>query len=199
MRDIVHKTTTAAKSIMFLLLNFMEYLLTPEIQELSDGDVKIIPYSNKYLSSVIDLWRTAGFFSNTYKFLLRLFGNRLCFVLVNRNNEFLGFICFYFRFEDLKSRRIHDAISSINSDLKGRGYGGFLSKSAFDSFKRSKWIRGISVRYTVSNEATKRILLRYGFKVIDRYFDKVEGEEREYAVYDFYPLNRLCYRRRNSS
>ena len=137
MRDILHKTITAAKSIMFLLLNSIEYLLTPKIRELSNGDLKIIAYNNEYLGDVINLWRTAGFFSNTYKSLLRLFGNRLCFVLVNRNNEFLGFICFYYRFEDLKSRRIHAALAGLDVNLKGKGHGSFLYKSAFDSFRKS--------------------------------------------------------------
>jgi hypothetical protein len=37
----------------------------------------------------------------------------------------------------------------------------------------------------VSNEPPRRILMKYGFNVVNRYFDKIEGEEREYAVYDF--------------
>ena len=185
MRDILHKTISVAKSIMFLLLNSIEYLLTPKIDEVSDGDLKIFAYNNEYLGDVINLWRTAGFFSSTYRFFLRLFGNRLCFLLLNRNNEFLGFYCFYYRFEDLRTRRIHAAILGFNPNFRGKGYGNFLAKSAYDSLKKSKWIRGIGTKYTISNEASKKIHFKNGFKVIDSDFDKVEGEEREYAVYDF--------------
>jgi ribosomal protein S18 acetylase RimI-like enzyme len=185
MKGILNKIVSAAKSIMFLLLNSIEYLLTPEIDELSDGELKVIAFDNEYLGDVIDLWRTTGFFSITYKFLLRLCGNRLCFILVNRNKKFLGFICFYYRFEDIKSRRIHAAVACLDINLKRKGYGRFLYKSAFDSFRKSRWIRGISAKYTVSNEPPRRILMKYGFNVVNRYFDKIEGEEREYAVYDF--------------
>jgi RimJ/RimL family protein N-acetyltransferase len=185
MKDILHKTISAAKSIMFLLLNSIEYLSTPEIDELSNGNLKIIAYNNKYLGDVINLWRTAGYFSNTYKSFLRLFGNRFCFLLLNGNNELLGFFCFYYRFEDLGKRRIHAALKIIDPKVRGKGYGGFLHKSAFNIFGKTKWIRGISASYAVSDEATRRTLQKYGYKFVDRHFDTVLDKEMEDVVYDF--------------
>ncbi len=186
MKDILHKTIGAAKSIMFLLLNSVEYLLTPKIDELSDGDLKVVAYHNEYLASVINLWKTAGYFSKTYKSFLRLFGNRLCLLLLNGNNELLGFFCFYYRLEDLGKRRIHAALKIIDPKVRGKGYGGFLHKSAFNVFGKTRWIQGISASYAVSDEASRKTLQKYGYKFVKRHFDTVLGKEMEDVVYDFH-------------
>jgi L-amino acid N-acyltransferase YncA len=70
----------------------------------------------------------------------------------------------------------------IDSKYRGYGYGTLLFISAWDSFSKGKWIRGVSAKYETSNPASCKLHEKAGFKVIKKYFDENREEEKVYAV-----------------
>lgn len=94
----------------------------------------------------------------------------------------MGFAFFYFNLDDFKNHRIHLALIAISPYYRGNGYGTQLAKYAWDSFRRVKWLKGISTRYSLNNAASRRIHEAYGFRPVIKYYDERLGEERVYAV-----------------
>lgn len=174
----------------FFVVNFIGSLLIPKIEEIQFRDARIIPYNKRYLTDLIDIRNSwgEGSFSKTDEYLLKFFGKKTCFLMIDKNEELMGYSYFYFHFDDLKKHRIHFAFGGVKAKFRGRGYGGFLFKLTWNSFKKTKWIRGISSRYTLSNIPSRKLHEEIGFKTIKKYFDNNLKKERIYAVYDFYRI-----------
>lgn len=182
---MIHATSACGKALSFLLLNSIAYLWTPPLCRSQLGENDIIPYQARYRQDVIDLWTIDGDFSPTYKLFLAFLGRKFCFLLVDRNNRLLGFICFYYRFRDLGKRHIHAAFKIIAPEERGKGYASLLHRTAFATFRRSRWIHGVSATYAVNNEVSRKSMQNYGYRVVRRYFEHGSGTEKEDAVYDF--------------
>ena len=60
-----------------------------------------------------------------------------------------------------------------------------IVSTIWNLFKKTKWIRGISARYTMSNTPYRRLHGKIGFNILKKYFDENLKEERVYAVYDW--------------
>jgi len=132
---------------------------------------------------MIKIWNSfeEAHFGKIQKLLLMFFGKKTCFVMV-KDEKPIGFIFFYFRFNDLINHRIHSASGVMNSIYRRSGYGALLFISAWDSFKKVRFIHGISCRYTLDNIQSKRLHEKYGFKVKSEYFDPHLRKQRVYAI-----------------
>ena len=75
--------------------------------------------------------------------------------------------------------------AGLQPEFRKWGCGALLLTSAWNSFKKTKWIRGISARYTISNSLSRKLHENTGFKILKTYFDEDLKEERAYAVFDF--------------
>ena len=180
---MLRKIKRLLKAMIFLASNFFGNLLITEIREMSFGDTRIIAYNNRYLDDVMDLWNSwLGPFSKIDEYLLMFYGKKTCFLMIHEDEELLGFLFFYFHFGDLLHRIIHEAAVCIVPAYRNYGYATSLFVSAYNSFKKTRWIRGISARYDLDNIPTRRLHEKCGFKAINEYYDQNLKKHRVYAI-----------------
>ncbi|MHC4075432.1 MAG: GNAT family N-acetyltransferase [Planctomycetota bacterium] len=178
----------AARWMLFFPVNYIGSLLIPKIEEIQLENAKIIPYRQKYLADIDNIWNsyTHANLTKRDKRLLKLFGQKTCFLLTDKSENLIGFHGFYFNPNDLIKLRIHSAMGAIESKYRRCGYASVLFTLAYDSFRKTKYIRGISVRYSLNNIASRRIHEKYGFKTVEKYFNKKFKTEQIYAICDFH-------------
>lgn len=169
--------------LLFLGVNMIGNFFLPNIKEKKLNDVVIRSYNKKYLADVKKLWNSLeeGCFGKRQKLLLTLFGKKTCFVMI-KDDKLIGFIFFYFRFNDLINQRIHSAFGVIDLAYRKIGYGALLPIFAWDYFREIKFIHGISSRYSLDNNPSRRLHEKYGFKVLYKYYDKHLQKDRVYVV-----------------
>jgi len=179
----MQKINYTIKMIFFLMINFIGCLFLPEIKENQVRDVKVISYNKKYLDDLINIsknwWKGV---SKKNIILLNFFGKKLCFLMIDKNKKLIGFLFFYFTFNDFKNRRIHTAFGCMEPKFTGRGYGTLLFTTGWNSFKKIRWIRGISSRFTTANVSSRKMHEKSGFRIIKKYFDEDIKKEKAYAI-----------------
>lgn len=193
----MQKINYTIKMIFFLMINFIGCLLLPTIKEMRFRNVKIIPYNKKYLNDLNNIfksWKQNINISKKNIYLLNIFGKKLCFLMIDENEKLIGFIFLYFSYNDIKNRRIHSAFACMQSNYRGCGYGALLFIFALNWFTKIKWIKGISSRFAIDNNLSRKLHEKVGFKIIKKYFDEYIKKEKAYAICDFanskYELNK---------
>ena len=111
-------------------------------------------------------------------------GRKLCFVIEDKNKNVLGINFYYFNKRDYQERTIHEAFIGISETARGKGLATALRTRTISHFGHS-FLKGISSRVSLNNEASLKSALKLGFKPIEKYYDENMNEERYYLVCNF--------------
>jgi ribosomal protein S18 acetylase RimI-like enzyme len=172
-------------TITFFATNLLGFIFGPAIKDTLVGDYRVVSFNRRHYSAVLSLWRSCTIPTCSHRILLKLFGKKMCFVLIDHAGAVIGFLMLHYRAEELKQRRIHVALIAVRPESHGKGLGSALATTAFELYRNSCWIRGVSARYDVGNESSRRIFMKYGFQVSKNYFDETSQVNREYVVYSY--------------
>lgn len=120
------------------------------------------------------------------KLLLFLLGNKICFVVLDRLNNYrpIGYSFYYFNKRDILEKTIHRGYIGILPEYHGKGIGSQFDRIIIDHFARNSDLKGISSRVSINNIASYTMHIRSGFVPVERYFDTHLKEEREYMICD---------------
>jgi RimJ/RimL family protein N-acetyltransferase len=170
---IINNIFYNVKIILFLFVNYTGTLFLPKIRNITLGNIRITPFKKYYLKEVNEIFKSWWNYDISKKniLLLKYFGSKLCFLIINKKNEVIGFIILYFTFFDIVNRTIHSAYGCIKSVYRDYGYGSILFLHAWHWFSRINILKGISARYSVDNKSSIKLHQKAGFKNVEEYVD----------------------------
>jgi GNAT superfamily N-acetyltransferase len=116
------------------------------------------------------------------RLLYRIVGSKMVFVVKKVGAaEIVAVNLFYFNDRDRCDNTIHEGFIGVLPSCRGLGVASKLRRCAIANFERTQ-LSGISTRISISNAPSFRSAEKMGFRVVDRYFDANESEERCYLV-----------------
>lgn len=173
----------------FLARNFYHARKLPVFQPVRILDrYEIVPCGRGLIEEVARLSAIlthAGRINFTKKILLRYYGEKLCFVLIDTaEKKAIGYTLYYFNRKDIIARTIHVGYSGIAANYRNHGIGSSFRITILKHFAQTPDLDGVSTRISLSNVPSLRINLKNGYEIKEQYFDKQMNEERVYMVCD---------------
>ncbi len=122
------------------------------------------------------------------RLILRLAGEKLCLVVTDeQTHEIAGYSLYYFNDRDRKEGTVHEGDTYLLPEYRGQGIGTAQRRHALYHFARCPFLKGVSSRVSLNNQASLKSNENLGFKPIERYFDRSMNEERVYMICSLAP------------
>jgi len=187
LKKLINGLTVVLDMILFIGSNFIRVMRMPPI-EVSRSGYGIGGIRRTDVNDALSLYRKLqnGLpLSLPKRFLYFFFGPRLIFAARSGYRQKLsGVGLYYFTQKDIKENTIHQGFTGVSENLRGKGLGTAIRKTALIHFSRSG-LSGVSSRVSASNIASIKSNQNLGFKVQDVYFDNEMKKKRYYMVCRF--------------
>lgn len=188
---------------IFLARNLWQARKIPVIDKGTYDDVEFLPCTKDLVSNVSKLY--AQFHEGIKlgldkKMLYSLAGEKLCLVVRDKKtNQIVGYPLYYFNRRDIKEATIHGGDISLHSDYRGKGIGTAQRVHALRHFARCPFIKALSFRIDLDNQASLKSGEKVGYRVKECYFDQSRGKKRAYLICDLTPYRQCDINKKQES
>jgi len=179
------KIALLSKGIYFLIANLFLSTRLPNIQNKK--------YQDLYISSLkgFEIFALNRFYIDftrndlpSLQLIIFFFlGSKLCFAIRNDQSELIAINLYYFNYQDVIERSIHEGFIAVKQSHQKRGLGTCLRKYAVLHFSTT-YLSYISSRITMTNSASLKSAQKLGFTPVETYVDNQTGESRFYLLCD---------------
>ena len=105
------------RPFLFILIYVLRALSLPKIKEKHESSFSIVPFKKRYLDEINEIYRSelgeGNLLTNSIKIILLLCGNKIVFVMLNADKSVIGYVLYYFNFNDIKHKHIHGASAAM--------------------------------------------------------------------------------------
>lgn len=159
------KLSSIVPTIQQFFLNMKACRNLPKIPlriEVNDG--LYMSYGTR--KEVKKIYREQGF-SIPFLLITLAFRKKLCFVLRDKDDNFLATCCYYFNINEYKIGFIHFSYHYTELSERGKGYGQIISIASEEYIDKFYPLKGIRTRVLQSNIASMRCRVVSGYKIIE--------------------------------